>query len=390
MLRSSYQERDAPSAVLALTIIAERWPETLGTLPRSQVSYGLRAAQEDSERYRLYRAMVASAPGRKVAGGGFIWRELALLQLAHGERPAALASLSSITDPYVIVAVEADKRFDGVRANIAPPLDVQRGANQTIEAAREQCQQHPDQLFYVTELMQDLISTARFADALQVADAAVAKASGPQGPSAYSDYNQLYVWLLDYRARLLARLGRWTDAVQQLEAATRVPESGGSNVSQVISLAGLYNDLGQPQAARQTLQRLPPRLSAYGAMQQALEQLRSAVQLGDEMESTRALFFLREHQADARSTYERGLLEVGEPDDAGQVLIKELQDPKQRTSALLHVQHFARAAVTPRQEESHQRWQTMQALPEVREAIAAVGHVASYPVTQPPRGAAGP
>lgn len=386
MLKNSVQDRDPPSAALSLTVIAERWPDTLATLPRSIVSYGIHGAEEDSERYRLYRAMLASAPGRAFVNGGAMWRDLALLQLERGERDAALASLGSITDPYVIVSVNADKRFDGVRASIAPPLDVQRGANQAIETARAQCKQHPDQLLYVATLIGDLITAARFADALQVADVAAAKASGT--PNGYSDYNQYYVWILDYRAQLLARLGHWTEAVQQLEAATRLPESGVSNGSQTINLAALYNDLGQPQAARQTLLRLPPRLSAYGYMRQAIEQLRSAVQLGDQLESTRALAFLREHQTDSLSTYVRALLEVGEPDDAAQVLIKELQDPKLRTSALFHVQHFARGAVTPKQEESHVRWQAMQALPEVRDAIAAVGHVGTYPVTQPPHGAA--
>src|SRR5579862_10016140 len=38
MLRNSYREREAPSAALALTVIAERWPESVGTLPRSSVS----------------------------------------------------------------------------------------------------------------------------------------------------------------------------------------------------------------------------------------------------------------------------------------------------------------------------------------------------------------
>jgi tetratricopeptide (TPR) repeat protein len=383
MLRDAYREEDAPSAALALTVIAERWPDTLAKLPRRMISYGLGGAEGEAGHYRLYRAILGSEPGRELARGGFMWRELALLQLGRGEQKAALASLASITDPYVIISVEADKRFDGVRASIAPPLDVQRGANQSIEAAREATRKHPDQLQPVTDLLFELITAARFADALQVADAAVARADGPRGPTEFTDYNTQYVWLLDYRGMTLAYLGRWPEAVQQYEAASRAAESGGSNVSQVINLAGVYNDLGQPQAARQTLLRLPPRLSPYGYTQQAMEQLRSAVQLGDQLESTRALAFLREHQSDSLYTYERALLELGRPDEAAQVLIKELHESEHRSETLLRVQHYAKGAQTAHAKESDARWQAMQSLPEVREAIAAVGHVGSYPVTDP-------
>jgi len=383
MLGEAYREEDAPSAALSLTVLAERWPEALAKLPRRLISYGLGGAEGEAGHYRLYRAILGSAPGRELASGGFMWRELALLQLGRGEQKAALASLAAITDPYVIISVEADRRFDGLRASIAPPLDVQRGANQSIDAAREAMRKHPDQLQAVTDLLFELVTAARFADALQVADAAAAKAGGPRGPIEYTDYNSQYVWLLDNRAMVLAELGRWTEAVTQFEAASRLAETGSSNVSQVINLAGLYNDLGQAEAARQTLKRLPQRLSPYGYTQLAMEQLRSAVQLGDQVESTRALVFLREHQADSPYTYERALLELGRPDEAAQVLIKELHETQHRSETLLRVQHYAKGAQTPKGKESDARWQAMQSLPEVREAIAAVGHVGSYPVTDP-------
>ena len=380
MLRDAYTDRDAPSAVLSLTVIAERWPDTLTTLPRPSVSYAIRKAEGD-ERYRLCKALLASSPGREIVNGGYLWREFALLQLGRGEQKAAAASLAAITHPHVIISVMADKRFDPIRANVSPPLDVQRGAALTIDADREACRKHPDQLLPVIELVDDLLTATRFADALQEADDARAKADGPRGPSEYTDYQDQYVWLLDYRARALRELGRWTEAVQQLDAASRL--SGNGNVSQVLNLALLYNRLGQPEAARQTLLRVAPRLSAYGSMQNALEVLRSALQLGDREASQRALDFLREHQADSVKTYERALLEVGKPQEAAQLLIKQLQDTKQRSETLLRVQDYAHGATTERMEEYRLRWQAMQSLPEVRDAIAAVGHVGSYPVTAP-------
>ena len=155
--------------------------------------------------------------------------------------------------------------------------------------------------------------------------AAVGKASAPRAPLEYTDYPKQYVWILNYYADALGYVGRWTEAVAQLETASRMPEEGQDNISQVINLAELYATLGQAAAARQTLRRLPPRLTPYGDMQKAAVELESAVQLGDREEAVRALAFLRAHQADAPYTYEQALLGADLPDDAAQVLVVRLE-----------------------------------------------------------------
>ncbi|HEX4388482.1 MAG TPA: hypothetical protein VH109_07635 [Steroidobacteraceae bacterium] len=379
MFRESVTTGDPEGAAQSLTIIAERWPGAVGRFSKPALYYAIRGAPEGDAQYRLYRAFLATEGGRQAAEGGYLWREFALLQLQRGEADAAAAALGFITYPYIVVSVQADKRFDAIRPRISPPLDVDRAAKQEIEAARSEVKLHPDRLEATSNLMLALIHARNFAEAVDVGSTAVGKAGAARTPVEYTDYQKQYVWVLNNYADALGYVGRWRDAVQQLETASRMPEDGHDNISQVISLASLYTRLGQPAAARQTLLRLPPRLSPYGDMQKAAAELESAVQLGDREETVRALVFMRARQADAPYTYEQALLGANQPDDAAQVLIARLKDPATRDAALRSVQHYGNGATTARQRELDARWQTMQTMPEVREAIAAVGYVASYP-----------
>ena len=87
------------------------------------------------------------------------------------------------------------------------------------------------------------------------------------------------------------------EAAAQLVAARLLPEGGNSNVSQTINLASLYNDMGKPKEAQQTLAEISEEnTSGYGAMQAAIERVASADQLGDSVEVEKQLGFLREHQ----------------------------------------------------------------------------------------------
>lgn len=379
MFRESVTSGDPQGAAQSLTIIAERWPGSVGQFSKPALYYAIRGASGDDEQYRLYRAFLATDAGRQAAGGGYLWREFALMQLQRGEGAAAAASLGFITYPYIVVSVNADKRFDAIRPRITPALDVDRAAKQEIEAARSGVRLHPDRLEPTGELLLALIHARDFAEAVDVGSAAVGRASASRAPLEYTDYPKQYVWILNYYADALGYVGRWTEAVAQLETASRMPEEGQDNISQVINLAELYARLGQAAAARQTLRRLPPRLTPYGDMQKAAVELESAVQLGDREEAVRALAFLRAHQADAPYTYEQALLGADLPDDAAQVLIVRLRDPATRDAALRSVQHYGNGATTARRRALDARWQAMQAMPEVRDAIAAVGYVANYP-----------
>jgi hypothetical protein len=216
---------------------------------------------------------------------------------------------------------------------------------------------------------------------LQVADDAVKKMSGPTGPKVFKDYRTHRTWLLDARSRDLCALGRWDEGAAQLMSVRFLPESGESNVSQTINLASLYNDLGKPKEALQTLAELgTERTSPYGAMQVAIERLASADQLGDTTEAEKQLGFLREHRDDSLESYQRGLISANHQDEAAALLISRLQDPDQRLEALMEVQKFKLPPLPKRVDQWRKRWNAVLARSDVKEAISKVGVVSEYPL----------
>jgi hypothetical protein len=116
--------------------------------------------------------------------------------------------------------------------------------------------------------------------------------------------------------------------VEQLIAASHFQEHGNDNVSQVINLAALYNDLARPHDAGNALDGVKSgNASPYGAMQIEIEQLSSAEQLGDTAEAKRALEFLQGHLNDSIATYQRALLSATRPEEAAALLKQRLANP---------------------------------------------------------------
>ena len=167
----------------------------------------------------------------------------------------------------------------------------------------------------------------------------------------YEDFDERYVWILDTRSRLLRRLGRWDEGVDQLAAASHVLDKDGKNVSQVINLGGLYCDLGDPKNGLETLVRLGSDISSYGRMQEAAVRLDAAIQLEDAAEKEKWAGFMKEHRLDAPLTYEDALLRMNDAETAAKWLIERLEDKDLRSAALLSIQEYAVPRETARQAE---------------------------------------
>lgn len=233
----------------------------------------------------------------------------------------------------------------------------------------------------VLQLTSSLSSATRYAEVLEVADAAL-RLLESQGPPRSDEAIGDLAWVLNAKARALSRLGRWGDAVEQLSRASLLAPPGRRNVSQSINLAGLYCDLGRPEEALAAIAGVID-VSPYGRMQ--LESVRASVahQRGDGAALARALDYLREHQADAPGTLQATLVEVGGMTEASGLIVARLEDPRRRSEAILEVQHFAAHAETPRMTEWRTRWDAMVARPEVQAAIAKVGRVERFDMERP-------
>ena len=383
-VRAAYAARDSKDAGAALVVLATRWPETLPQF-ESSGDFGKRALAgavwalqkgSDADRYTVLRALFdARFPKESVYASGW-WQQLALLQLERGERAAAVATLSRVTNPYVVIIIEADKRFDPIRPQLS--LDVGSAAEHAIAAALSEAQTSPASLRPMIGLMYLLRHSLRFEQALQVADLAIERREA-EGPTAYDDYQDEYVWILNDRAYALFSLGRWDAAAIQMEAASRMPESGDPNVSQTLNLAVMYADLGRPEETLAALKRAG-RASAYGNSVAQQARLKAAVQLHDTNAVNEALQFLSEHREDSIGGYQAALLEADREDEGARLLISRLADPTLRSGALLAVQQYGEDTMPPQVVAARRRWQALLARGDVQEAIRAVGYVKRYPL----------
>lgn len=370
-------------AGFALTTLARRWPDDVRAMDFRTIGRVLHDLPEaGTSRYDLLSALQQARYAPQDFDPSLWWRDLTLLQLERGESDKARATASAIKAPYAVISVLADARFAGVRTQAHLP-DVSAAIQQEIGTLQAAVAKSPNELEPIIQLSYRLLYSLRFADALRLEDSVIAAVSGPKGPKAYKDYGTNYVWILDLRSQALYGLGRWDEAADELLTASHLPENGADNVSQVINLAQLYDDLGQPRKARAALSGLRPEMmSPYGHTQVAIALLASADQLGDRTEVERQLAYIRDHRADSQATYEQALISANRPDDAARLLISRLQDPSERIDALMEVQTYREYPLPPRAREIQQRWRALVRRRDVRAAIDRVGNIGSYPLTR--------
>jgi tetratricopeptide (TPR) repeat protein len=384
-LRAANSVPEPTDAILALTILAERWPQVLARLPDYEpivqvMGNDLQAGASDAQRYELLAALHKIKFLDEPRGSGEWWREFALLQLARGERLSAVQTLARITDPYVIISIEADRRFDAIRGEPGALAAVPEAAEESVQAELRYAQLSPERLEPMNQLAEILINCSRLQQALSVTDAAIEQ-QDEHGGSAWSDYETQYEWILINRANALFSLGRYQAALAQMEAASRLHEQPAANVSATINLADMYNQLGETQRAADTLQRVSAAdVTPYGRMQLEIEKLSVALARHDEPAGSRALDYLRAHRDDAISTYQEALLAAGRDAEGAALLIARLREPRLRSDALLAVQVYAVDAQPAAVLQERARWHALVNRVDVQQAISSVGRVARYPL----------
>jgi tetratricopeptide (TPR) repeat protein len=322
----------------------------------------------------LYQRRWHLTDGRSASG---IWRELSrmLLDAKEPDRAGQVAVL--IDDPDDIIAMRADTRFQAVLKLDYVQSNAQRAAQGRIKALQEEVRQHPQSLRAVEFLM---IAMAKFrmdAEVLALAaDVERRIQENGAGSAAYEDFARSYRWILDARARALSHMGRYDEAVAALRQATQLPDQG-SSVDQSINLADLLCKLDRPDEA---LAALPPaaKIGAYGRMQVEWVRLSAAVERDNADGETRALTYLREHRTDSPRTLQRGLLTAGALDEAEQWLLQRLNNPTQRTSALMEMQRYFEPPRPPRAAQWHALSVALRERATIRAAVSKVGRIDSY------------
>jgi tetratricopeptide (TPR) repeat protein len=315
------------------------------------------------------------------------WRELALLMLDRGQVNRAGAVAETVSAPYALIEMRADRRFDPLIDRDAPRYEAEEAAARRLDLLEEAAGRSPDRLQAYNAVAGVLIESRRTTEALKLLDEVLARASAPNGGKpAFTDTGEELAWTMDYRARALAQLGRYDEAVTQLRAAAERPEYGEPNVSQSINLAGLLSALGRAREAQAVTDAVLVRqLSPYGRMQAEAVRACARAQLGDRAGVARSLAYLQSHEADAPPALQDALICAGDLSGAARLYVARLTDPERRTAALAELQDYAAPpSMTPLERELARRRLLVRSRAEVRAAIARVGRIEHYNLLQAP------
>ena len=382
-LNATNRLKDTGEIIVSLTDVVQKNPESLDNLNYRFILRVLSDAEKQlphGEALPLMQALYAAhwkvVWGQEPSG---TWQDFALLLLEQNRLSEAIDVSTHVTDEYSLISMRADRRFDAITVANPAQFDVDAAIRKNLEHFQAVAERTPKSLTPKMIVMHRLLEEQHYGAGLAAADGLVAEIRLHAEPKQwYDDFDDQYVWILDTRSRLLRRLGRWDEGVDQLAAASWVPEWEGKNVSQVINLGELYCDLGNPKDGLGTLVRLGLEMSSYGHMQEADVRLDAAIQLGDAAEKEKWLGFIKEHRLDAPRTYEDALLRMNDLDTAARWLIERLEDKDLRSAALLTVQEYAVPRETARQAELRKRRREMRARTDVQAEISKVGRVEKY------------
>src|SRR4029077_12382171 len=122
-----------------------------------------------------------------------------------------------VTDEYALISMRADRRFDAVIAAIPAQFDVDAAAKKRLESFQATVEKAPRLLEPKLIVINLLLEQQHYSVALAAADGVLAEIHSKSDPKQwYEDFDEQYVWILDSRSRVLRRLGRWDEGLDQL------------------------------------------------------------------------------------------------------------------------------------------------------------------------------
>jgi hypothetical protein len=385
-LRAAHELGSKADWIDAMTVLLQRWPDRSGQFNPSYVANAISEAEglQHGAALPLLQALYAAHWRLKWdIEPSQTWRDLTLLLLENDRLPEAIDVSSHVTDIYVLINMRADRRFDVVTSANPTQFDIGAAVDRELREFQLASEKAPTSLALKSQVIDTLVSRQYYGAALAAADAVLLDIQSTNYPEKiYEDYAEVGSWFFNLRAIALMRLGRWGEAATQLEAASRLYENHEGNVSQVINLGDLYNEMARPNDAIAAIGRLTARTSPYGAMQLEAVRLEAAYQLEDSKQVERSLKYMRANRRDAPLTYQFALIVANKLDSAAHELIAELLDEELRQGALMSVQDYASTQDMPRDTELGARQRAVIARKDVQAAIRRVGRAESYRVEE--------
>jgi beta-barrel assembly-enhancing protease len=382
-LRMAVNSSYGSAATKSLTLLARQWPDRLASVDNELVLRALWLSERVAlgDRFLVLRTLYAAR--WKLEWGiepSAYWRDLVLCFLEQGSAIEAIDVSARIAEPYVIIAMKADRRFDAVVNAHPEQFEVEAAADRELKFFQLLSDEHPKSLELKARVMIALLHERHYAAMLAASDYAVQEIQGTNFPEKlYDDYVGEHGTYFNLRSMALQREGRNDEAVaQQVEAAHE------GDIDQLIDLAALYCAQDRPKDALSVIGPIgPSRTSAYGAMQVETVRLQAAVQLGDRRQVSLSMKYLSSHRADAPRAYLYALIVAKQTDQATRYLITELEDKELRQSILPDIQEYLSTPGTKTELEIETQWRSVIARKDVQAAIHKVGRVESYHLEAP-------
>ena len=375
------KQHDAAEELLCVMTIAHRWPWALKPLSR-----WVEQALSDSEHAqpvepRLELLQVLYARRWRLSNGeepSRWWRQLSLALLERNDAQQAFEVAAHITDPYSLIAMQADNRYKRIAKSQFVERDVPKAAQNEVASRRTASEEAPRDLSRTVGLVYALMRLHRYDEVLRLSDIVIQRQqSAAPATTPYDDLPQQFPWLLDVRAHAFMALARYDEALALFRRACE--ESTQNHVGHCLNLASNLAKLDRP---REALAAMPPLNDASPGQRAFAAQVRvmAASELDDSAALAAALEDLPTQTANYPGNREWALVVAGRQDEAATVLLSRLSDPELRTDALLELQDFADHPAPPRETQWRGQIVALRNRSDARQAIAASGRIANYPL----------
>ena len=141
--------------------------------------------------------------------------------------------------------------------------------------------------------------------------------------------------------------------------------------------------MARPRDALAAVQDFDPRhASPYGVMAWESDLACAYAQLDDRANLEATMSYMKAHAQDAPKLLEQALLCAGDEDAVAKTIIAHLADPETRGATLAEMQDYLRLPTEPAWgARMIDRRMTIRSRPDVEAAIAKVGRIGAYPLT---------
>lgn len=273
-----------------------------------------------------------------------VWLHYAEALLGWGETNQAIRAARHITDPVVIMAMQADRRFDPIVAAVPALRDAHQAAERNLRRAQDFADLHPETLDGTLAVARALTTLDRRGEALNLLQQTSETVAGSSPSTRVYDDMELAGVLRGWISALQVDAGRLDEALPNRLAAA----DGNGDPYAAMNVARTYLYAGKAAEAWRWIQRAPgDGLGPDERMSVVMYRACIASAQGDQGDLAEALEYLRTHEAWMPQARIYALLCSDQTDRAEEALLAQLANPRTRLAALGVLQSTAHAPTAP-------------------------------------------